>query len=243
MAIRFIGNGDNVANNSTTLTNGLSALSMVAWIKSDVTGTDKGWLIMGDPSDQDRLNSMRYDNIGAVTGNNNCLKGGILLSPGNIEHSAETIANIQTTNWQHCVFRWKSGTDINWIIDGVAVNDAGGITGGNTGTITGQTKIIVGLGPKDNSGSNSWNGIVGEIRVYNKYLSLSEAQTMHACPGTDGILDGLIYHYQFEEGGEGENVPATSGIIKGESANKVDLTRIVVGPTWDGSIIGSRAIR
>ncbi len=48
-----------------------------------------------------------------------------------------------------------------------------------------------------------------DFRFYDRVLSLEEIQTIHACQGVDGIVDGLVSRWLMNEGAEGV---AASGV-------------------------------
>lgn len=59
------------------------------------------------------------------------------------------------------------------------------------------------LGADANLTTDSWNGFLEDIRVYNRVLSLQEVQTINACRGRDGLSNGMIHQYRFNEKGPG----------------------------------------
>ncbi|UCF17637.1 MAG: hypothetical protein JSW59_09280, partial [Phycisphaerales bacterium] len=60
-ALDFGGDGSHVINTAAgSAMNGLSALTVTLWIKSDVIGTDSGFIIFENPQGRDTRN-IRYD--------------------------------------------------------------------------------------------------------------------------------------------------------------------------------------
>jgi hypothetical protein len=170
--LNFNGVGDYVqvpdGNDANTLLNGLDAISVSVWVKSDVTNTDKGFIICEPPDGSDESITIRYDAAGASYQGTNLMKMGITTTGGIVQ--LESSNNSQTTDWQHLVMTWSSGQDIRFYIDGLEDTPAG--RDANTvGTITGVTALIVGKGGKDTASNQGWDGLIDDVRIYNYALS------------------------------------------------------------------------
>lgn len=142
--------------------NGLSAVTVEFWIKSDVTGTDRGFMETEEPDGSDDILGLRYDVAGAQGGGSNVIKAGIDVGLG--ANSYESASNIQTTNWQHVVFSWSSGNATSLYLDGV-LDSPTSASSAESGTITGATKLIIGEGGKDTGASSGWDGKIDEVRI------------------------------------------------------------------------------
>ena len=153
--------------------NGLSEVSISLWVKADAIGTDKGF-IYGDPHAdiEDDTISMRYDLLGANGGGDNVIKCVISTTGG--DAILESSENIQTTNWQHIVLTWKSGSQIKLYVDG-SLDTPTSVSSIRTGTITSLTEFFIGVG----KGSQFWAGLIDDVRVYNREISLSEVSSIH----------------------------------------------------------------
>ena len=176
-ALDFQGNGDRVtAASLADSLNGLSAITIMAWIKSDVIGTDKGFIIFEEPSGTDGRN-IRYDNTGSTGDGDDVLKMGLTIAAtgGNEEIQMESSENRQTTDWQHIALVWASGEQLQLYIDGVldvpTSNDDA-----VTGTLVGNTNVIIGQGNKDESAS-SWDGLIDDVRIYDKAMTAEQIKT------------------------------------------------------------------
>jgi hypothetical protein len=223
MAANFLGTGGTLQRLSVSNLNGLSALTFMAFIKSNIVSTDRGWIKHALPDGTDRFITARYDVSGFSGGGTNVIKAGIQLN-GNVEHNAETVSGLQTTDWQHVCVRWESGSDIQIVVDGVDQTDPGSISGGNTGTTSGTDRILLGQGGKD-GGSLSWDGILDDFRFYSRYLSIDEILTIINSDGGDDIVEGLQYRYIFGEGAPSSPIPTTVNLINDISGNGNALTR------------------
>jgi hypothetical protein len=237
MAIDFIDDSyldDSNTGNGTYL-NGLSAASWMAWVKSDSIDTDAGWMIGINPSGDDTHFNQRFDDSGFSSGNDDCLKPGLSLSSG--QHNRETAADTQTTDWLHVCCRWASGTVMQIYLDGVEDTTATGITGDGSGTTTtDHGPLNVGRGGK---AASEWNGLVADLRIYNRQLSVNEIQTIYALKGQDRIFNGLLVRYTFMEGAPGVSIGTTTDLIKDISnAASRHLTRQgTSASTWTTDIL------
>jgi hypothetical protein len=167
---------------------GLDAITISVWVKSDVTATDKGFLIMEDPSGGDNRD-IRYDAVGANGDGVEVIKMGLTIAIDDVNTSGlqlESSEYVQTTEWQHLVMTWSSGNQlalyINGLLDTPTDNDDAEV-----GTTTGCTKLLVGRGGKDETGS--WDGLVDEVRIYD--YALSDTEVAYLADTTPG--DGELY--------------------------------------------------
>jgi hypothetical protein len=157
---------------ANTFLNGLSAISFGAWIKSNTTETDAGFIIFEGPAGND-THDLRYDSVGSSGDGTNVIKYGVATEEGS--HENESASDRQTTDWQHLMVTWNSGQAAKLYVNGnldtqTHVDDVIG------GTTTGYTTLIVGRGGKDEGGS--WDGLVDDVRVYEVELTAAEVQTV-----------------------------------------------------------------
>ena len=64
-----------------------------------------------------------------------------------------------------------------------------------------------------------FDGLIEDVRVYNRDLSLDEIQTIYQVRGNDGIVDGLEARWPLNEGSYGLTVPNTADQVKDVSGN------------------------
>jgi hypothetical protein len=169
-ALDFDGDGDFVEDeDGEDYINGLTAISITMWIKSDVVGTDSGFIIFANPSGNDQQN-IRYDADGGE-GDINLIKYGMEFTSGS--EADESSVNIQTTDWQHIAVTTASGAGLKLYINGVldipSEDDAS-----ETGVIVNCTTLIVGKGGKDEGSNAGWDGLIDDVRIYNYALSYDE---------------------------------------------------------------------
>lgn len=159
-AVQFDGSGSEIVDADATYINGLTEFTLSAWVKSDQTNTDSGFVIGRDPDGKDRYLDIRYDKKGALSKKSNLIKAGIQVN-GN-EEQLESSENTQTTEWQYLVFTWKSGEALKLYINGQ--QDTPTYVDNPTGSLDGIEKFIIGKGPKD-TGAKGWQGKVDEVQL------------------------------------------------------------------------------
>ncbi|HUS73766.1 MAG TPA: LamG domain-containing protein, partial [Sedimentisphaerales bacterium] len=183
----FDGGGDYVyvvdGNDVNDVLDGLGGLTVSMWIKSDVTGTDKGFISGEVPHGSDETVTMRYDVAGASYGGENVIKMGLITTGGDLQ--LESSENVQTTNWQHLVMTWSSGQEIRLYIDGLEDTPTGR-DDGVVGTLTDVEALIVGKGGKDVEAYQGWDGLIDDLRIYDYPLSKEEVAYL-ATNGGAGI--------------------------------------------------------
>ncbi|NQT83629.1 DUF5011 domain-containing protein [bacterium] len=190
--LEFSGSGDHVVDeDGEDYLNGLDALTVAMWIKSDVTGTDKGFFICQDPDGNDSSVTIRYDAVGYQSGVTNCLKVGVTATDG--EQQLESCENLQDTDWQHVTLTWESGGLTKLYVNGMEDTPASRADPNMTGTVTGATTMMIGRGGKDTGTTRSWDGLIDEVRIYNRALSSEEIKwlpvlTDGACAGPDQMV-------------------------------------------------------
>ena len=158
--------------NGADYINGLDAFTISVWVKSDSVGHDRGIVFARDPDGGDNIFGFRYDAASWSTpGGTNLIKGAITTTGGGQAYEGKS--DVQTTDWQHLVFSWKSGEQLTLYIDGELDDDPTHNDDGKVGTISGATKLFVGKGAKDNNGT-SWPGLIDDLRIYDRVLTEAE---------------------------------------------------------------------
>ena len=175
-ALQFVGTGQNAACADGSFLNGLDALTVTAWVKSNVTNTDKGFINFMVPNGNDDRD-MRYDAAGSVGGGTIVQKMGLTVAVDattNTVVQLESSNNSQTTEWQHVTMVWASGQALAFYINGNPDAPTANSTA-VTGTLIGNTTVILGQAGKD-TGALSWDGLLDDVRIYNKALTQEEIQ-------------------------------------------------------------------
>lgn len=208
MAIETSGTGTSEVTVDGTFLNGNSALSVVLWVKSDVTATDKGFLYTYTTftGGTDQGTACRYDAAGASGGGSQVIKC-CIDSTSKTNSGYESASLVQTTSLQNLIFQWSAGNQEQLYIDGVAdVPTARAAAYG--GTVTNCTTLRICRGAKD--GTACWDGLVHELRIYNRVLSANEISSIATMRGQDGIRNGLIIQWHGDQDYPGQTV--TGGV-------------------------------
>ena len=122
------------------------------------------------------------------------------------------------------VFNFSSksgGIYINGVL--ITVGTFTNMTAGNTSNTACQQSRMA---SNEIGTTNSWNGEIEDLRVYNRALSADEISTLYATMGRDGILDGLQARWPLNE-----RPPDTV------ASNIVDLSVNNFGAVAEGNII------
>jgi len=162
---------------------GLAALTISLWLRSDRTGVDRGifdtrrW-----PSGHDDHLALRYDAAGWGGGGRSLLKAGLRTTAGSTQ--IESGSQVQTTGWQHVALRWQSGGEIELYLDGrhAPTSYSQGPLGG---TVTGIETLIFGRGPK----GRAWDGRIDGIRIDDRALEPAEIATLAAARAGSDTAD------------------------------------------------------
>jgi hypothetical protein len=181
-ALLFANDGESAVYRDGSFLNGLDALTITAWVKSNVTDTDKGFLIFEPPVGNDDRD-MRYDASGITAGGRNIIKVGVTISQdgANTTLQLESSDNRQTTDWQHLTLVWASGQALKLYINGQPDSPTFN-SDAALGRLADYSTVIIGKAGKDTAGS-SWDGLIDEIRIYNRALTQVEVQaTMRSDP-------------------------------------------------------------
>jgi len=200
-AVEFDGVDDRVEDaGASSYLNGLSAITVSLWVKSDVTYQDRGILFTSDPTSADEELGIRYDKSGASGGGVKGIKASIRTTSGYTQ--IESASYVQTTAWQHLALVWESGSALKLYIDG-KLDPLRYDMGPLSGTVSGVQKLMLGRGTKD----KYWDGLIDDVRIYNRTLDANDIY-----PPTDGLA-GLVGHWKLDEGGIG-NITITAAPSK-----------------------------
>ncbi len=180
--LEFGGDGDRVVDeNGPDYLNGLDAVTLAVWIKSNQAPTDAGFIICEEPDGGDNIITMRYDAAGATSGGSSLLKMAV-VAPGD-EQQLESSSNLQTTEWQHVAMTWARGEQLQFYVNGEL--DTPSANGAPRDVSTGDvTILIVGQGGKDSGGG--WNGLIDDVRIYDNALTQVEIQA---------AMEGTVWPY------------------------------------------------
>lgn len=155
--------------------NGLDALTVSVWIKSNVTTTDRGFLDTEDADNQDDVLGIRYDQSGYAGGGSNVIKAA-LSTTGDVA-VLESSNNVQTTAWQHIALTWSDGNSLKLYINGVEDNPTY-LDAPVFGTVSNVAKLLIGKGAHDSSYSG-WDGLIDQLAIYDRVLTSDEIVSLY----------------------------------------------------------------
>jgi hypothetical protein len=163
------------------------------------------------------------------------LKGSI-DSTGKTNSGFETTANTQKTTLQCVIVVWEAGDREHVWLDGVedALSD---VPANGSGVTVNADSVWLHRGAKD--GSNAWDGIVYELRFYNRRLADNEIRAINAMRGLDSIRAGMILKWHGDQGAPGTTV---SGVTD-RSGNGYNGTVSGTAPTFAEDVIHVRRRR
>jgi len=175
-ALSFDGNNDYCEDpDGETNLNGKSAITFTVWVKSNTDDTDSGIFIGKDPNGDDTALTLRYDKAGWGGGGTKVIKCGITTTGGSTQ--IESSSYKCTTDWQFLAMTWSSGNSIKLYING-QLDTLSYDQGAVTGTVSGNTKFLIGKGTKD-TGTSCWNGLIDDLRIYSRVLTQQEIQDIY----------------------------------------------------------------
>jgi parallel beta-helix repeat protein len=181
-ALRFSGGSGRVVDaDAGDYLNGLDAVTVALWIKSNETGSDRGFIIGEEPDDGDNILTMRYDATGSLGGGRNVLKMAVVAA--NDEQQLESSGNLQTREWQHVTMVWARNEQLKLFVNGELDTPTANGPPRDVST-SGITMLIVGQAGKDSG--RSWNGWIDDVRIYNQALSEGQIQAI--------MLGGGVYY-------------------------------------------------
>ena len=200
-ALEFDGVDDCLLSHAMAGTlNGADALTVALWVKSDVTGTDRGFIHFEDPHGTDDR-GMRYDASGVDGHGTNLIKIGLTCNARSGRQRGrqqlESSSGVQTTAWQHLAMTWSRGEAlklyINGVLDTPTFNDPGLV-----GILTGYRKLLIGRGGKygdPSTDATGWDGLIDDVAVFRRALSAAEVVRLRDQGGAsfvgDAGLEGL----------------------------------------------------
>jgi len=191
----FDGVNDYVNIPDPNLIEGLSAMTVSAWARSDILLTSDTIAIVtqnfGSGGDPFALYLRNIDNIAFAVDTG----AGLVLADAN--------ADIADTNWHHYVGVYN-GSNLLLYVDNVLQTDQPAQTGN---IITSTNPVTIG---KYDSTSVSWNGLIDDVRIYNRALSVTEVKQLYTSTAGSkvavtpkntvgqGLSSGLVGHWTFD---------------------------------------------
>ncbi len=168
--------------------NGLTAITIAMWVKSNVTGQDRGLVFTRSPTTHDEEIGIRYDASGASSGATSNIKASLRTDAGYVQ--VETGSDVQSTEWQHVTMTWESGDSLLVYIDGTRAALVYSNVPTLSGAIVGCDRLLVGLGTKN----RHWDGLIDDFRIYDRRLDDAEIEELANMQDSP-----VVVQFRFEE--------------------------------------------
>jgi hypothetical protein len=209
---------------SPALLDNMSSFTFLAWIKpagwgesnlgriaqkSAGAGSGYGWIIfLNDVSTDESITFLRYRSFVDTT-----VKGANF--------------SIDLNEWQHIAVTYQStGTEI--YKNAVELSYSSYTAGSGTNSSDSSEDFIV--GNQDSSG-RGFDGLIEDVRVYDRVLSADEISQIYASLGRDGIWQGRVLHAPLTQWAPGATIGSGSGAVKDITANKLNGTSLYSSTT------------
>jgi hypothetical protein len=218
MAVDFDGVDDDITISSISQIDDLGPLTASIWINPDTEGeASLGRIFMKAVSTGRWMLFME-----GTTGVN---------TPSFVKDFTTTELRVRASNnaltldvWQHLVVTWDGGLDasedVKIYVDGVEVGYA--LQQDAVGSANSDSGLDLLMG-NTTGADRTFDGLMEDIKIYNRVLSLGEIQTLHTTRGHDGDREGLVAHYRLMEDAPGVTASG-SGLHKDESSGQNDGT-------------------
>lgn len=203
MAMEFTGEAGNQEISLGTINplSGLSAGTWTAWANPDAIGVGNPTVIMGKGNTTGNATPWKIQ----MQDGTNALRGILDTGAGGDPLDAATAFAAGVWTFVAMVY---DGSNKRLYFD--AVQDA---TEAQTGNIVTSADTVT-IASINVSGTprREWDGLIDDVRIYNRALSLAELQTMFALKGRDRIFRGLVNRWRMAERGEGQTATVASSV-------------------------------
>lgn len=174
-----------------------------------------------------------------VVGNDDCMWGGIdnggaSISLAEMSWAQGVLRRLKSTEyvndgaWHHVVQTMKLAGAVQQIyFDGVLDTSASG------GTATSPSNTFTSIGRLTAATPVYLDGLVDDVRIYNRVLTATEVAIMYAQRGADPIIDGLVTRYKLDDGAPGTTVSTAEDEMGNNHVTSVGGT-----PTFEESYVG-----
>lgn len=132
--------------------------------------------------------------------------------------------------WSHVALR-LSGTTAEIFMEGVpGVSE----TQDASGLINSDGDFFIG----SRGGTQEWEGLIDDLRIYNRALSDAEIQTIFTSRGKDNIVNSLVGRWLMNEGAIGTSPGATA--VRDIGSNGLNSSSVTATPTYEDGILAFR---
>jgi len=143
------------------------------------------------------------------------MKAGVRTSGSSVMPRSN--ASLNDDEWAHIAMIYD-GSNVNLYINGSFDKSSS-----ESGNIDTDNSLTVKIGRHPTSSSRDTDGILHDVRHYERALSVEELETIYYANGKDHIVNGLKHHWNMWEGAPGTSMSG-SGSIKDVGEDPQDGT-------------------
>jgi hypothetical protein len=239
MAIEFDGSDDIIDVGSGVSLDNLNPWTVVGWLNIDEYPTSVTSFedIMVKASASELESYHMY-----VVNDNDTVRGVATVRGYTVSSSFAVAADLHyaTDTWYLIAAIYDSGlaNDHQLFRNGVEASYASGSPAAGVGSEVDDAPYNMTIGSEAGVSGHVFDGFMDDLRVYNRRLSQAELQTIHACRGTDNIVNGLVARWQMDEQANGV-AASGSGVVRDVGPNGHHGTPSN-SPTYRTGVIRSR---
>ena len=131
----------------------------------------------------------------------------IAKTSSTLQGSGWTANPLVTGTWYHLAGQFVPNTAVQVWLDGILSSEK---TGSIPATMYNPVNDLH-FASRPEGGQNL-NGILDDIRIYNRNLSAAEMITIHTARGRDNIIEGLVSRWSVNEGASGVTLSGSNSI-------------------------------
>ncbi len=186
---------------------GTAELSVTAWINPDAVGLADEQVIIAKS---------------VSTGNTGTFKMQVEDTPDDTlrvivnDDPLDSVAAISAAVWTFVAFVYDGATKK------IFINAVENASEAQTGVTSGSADPLRIAAVDTGSNNREWDGLLADIRVYTRALSLAELETMFTLLGIDNIVHGLFWRWRMNELAPGVAATIAGSII--DSTGRLDGT-------------------
>ena len=235
-ALNFDGVDDRVGVGSGASLDNLSASTICAWIyPRGFGGNNAGRIYSKGPGDQEYM--FLIENDGTTPDQTLRFSDGYATT--NLARSG--VASLVSLNtWQHACATWDGGTSSSGIklYRNSVESSSYGQSASASGSAISDASSNGDIGGRTSGSTRNFNGLIDDVRVYNRALSADEIKRLYNLGGTftvnksqsTGTLkDGLVGHWTFDGKDANGRVDDVSGQGNHGTINWATTTPFVIG--------------
>jgi hypothetical protein len=157
---------------------------------------------------------------------------GVSNGLGGTTYSVDTVAggSVPINTWTHIAGSWD-GSNMRVYVNGAVV----GTFARTAAVLTGTVPMSIGADYNNSTATEFFDGMMEDVRLYNRALSSNEIQTQYVTRGADCATFGLIINLGMYEGSRTTTLAASASVLD-VGPFKFNATNIVAGPKFGDAL-------